>query len=106
MNKRSWITFTVVRLLAFFVPLIVLLFIQVNPWIATVLAAVIGLCVSFIFFRKPRESVARELYEVRHAEKAPVREDDEVEDAVLDALGETPAAPAAEAPATPEQRQS
>lgn len=85
MNKRSWITFTVVRLLAFFVPLLALLFIQVNPWIATLIAAVIGLCVSYIFLRRPREEVARELYEVRHAEKSTVREDDEAEDAALDA---------------------
>ncbi len=99
MNKRSWITFTVLRLLAFFVPLVALLLIQVNPWIATLLAAVIGLCVSFIFFRRRRESVARELYEARHAEKAPVREDDEVEDAVLDALDKTPAEPAYGPPA-------
>jgi hypothetical protein len=84
-NKRSWITFTVVRLLAFFVPLLALLFIQVNPWIATLIAAVIGLCVSYIFLRRPREEVARELYEVRHAEKPVVREDDEAEDAALDA---------------------
>lgn len=93
MNKRSWITFTVVRLLAFFVPLIALLAIQVNPWVAAVLAAVIGLCVSFIFLRRPRESVAREIYEARHADKPVVREDDEVEDAVLDAQAETSQAP-------------
>lgn len=91
MNKRSWITYTVVRLLAFFVPLIALLFIQVNPWIATLIAAVIGLCVSYIFLRRPREEVARELYEVRHAEKPAVREDDEAEDAVLDAQHATDA---------------
>ena len=85
MNKRSWITFTVVRLLAFFVPLLALLFMQVNPWIATLIAAVIGLCVSYIFLRRPREEVARELYEVRHAEKPTARADDEAEDAALDA---------------------
>lgn len=84
-NKRSWITYTVVRLLAFIVPLAVLLAIQVNPWIATVLAAVIGFCVSFIFFRRSREDVARGIYEARHAEKPVVREDDEAEDSAIDA---------------------
>lgn len=84
-NKRSWITYTVVRLLAFIVPLAVLLAIQVNPWIATLLAAVIGFCVSYIFFRRSREAVARGIYEARHAEKPVVREDDEVEDSVIDA---------------------
>lgn len=95
MNKRSWITYTVIRLLAFVVPLAVLLAIQVNPWIATLLAAVIGLCVSYIFLRRPREDVARGIYEARHAEKPVVREDDEAEDGALDAATDAAAHEAA-----------
>ena len=88
-NKRSWITYTVVRLLAFIVPLAVLLAIPVNPWIATLLAAVIGFCVSYIFFRRSREDVARGIYEERHAEKPVVHEDAEAEDGAIDAANQS-----------------
>lgn len=81
----SWVTYTVLRLLVFVVPLVVLLLLHVDAWIAVIAAALVGLCLSYVLLRRPREAVSRDLYAARHRDKPLVREDDEVEDAVVDA---------------------
>ena len=68
----------------FAVPLGVLLALQIQWWLAALFAAVIGLCLSYIFLRKPRESVARDLYAARHPVAEPVHPDAESEDEALD----------------------
>jgi hypothetical protein len=91
----AWVSYSVYRVLMFVVPLVVLLVLQVDPWVATLLAAVIGLCLSYIFLQKPRESVSRDLYQVRHGTKGAAGtggvsphavSDAETEDAALDLL--------------------
>lgn len=84
MKASSWLGFTLLRLAAFFVPLAVLLLVGINPWLSALLAAVIGLCVSYIFFRRPREQVATAIYDRRHPAAPIVNVDDEVEDAAID----------------------
>jgi len=76
--------YSVLRLLTFAVPLTILLLLGIEPWIATVLAALIGLSVSYIFLQTPREAVSRDLYTLRHGTKAPAA-DESAEDAVSDA---------------------
>ncbi|MET0480017.1 MAG: DUF4229 domain-containing protein [Mycetocola sp.] len=76
--------YTVLRLLTFAVPLAVLLLLGIEPWIATVLAALIGLSVSYIFLQRPREAVSRDLYQLRHGSKE-AAEDESTEDAASDA---------------------
>ncbi len=83
----SWVTYTVLRLLLFVVPLVVLLLLHVDAWIAVVAAALVGLCLSYILLRRPREAVARDLYEVRHRDKPSVSADDEAEDSAVDSTG-------------------
>lgn len=94
------VRYTVLRLLAFVVPLLLLVFLTgLQPWIAAIIAAVIGLCVSYIFLRAPRETVAQELFERRHGDKPVAHDDEDSEDAALDAtttVGE-PAGSAADA---------
>lgn len=80
-----WIWYTVLRVVLFAVPLAVLLIAGVNPWVSAAVAAVFGLSASLIFLRRQRESIATDLYAARHRETPVVREDDEVEDAVVDA---------------------
>src|SRR3989337_3619010 len=46
----------------------VLLLLQVVPWLAAIIAAVVGLCVTYIFFRDQREAVARSFWEFRNTE--------------------------------------
>lgn len=79
-----WVTYSVYRVLMFAVPLTILLLMGWVGWVATLVAAVIGLCLSYIFLRAPREKVARELYTRRHREKTPVHPDAESEDAAVD----------------------
>ena len=94
-----WLWYTVLRIVLFAVPLAVLLMAGVNPWVSAAVAAVFGLSASLIFLRRPRESIATDLYAARHREAPAVRADDEEEDAALDA---SPPAPAHEPEPEPE----
>ncbi|WP_254431336.1 DUF4229 domain-containing protein [Agromyces sp. Marseille-P2726] len=80
-----WIWYTALRILLFAVPLAVLLLAGVNPWVSAAVAALFGLSASLVFLRRPRETMSSELYAARHRETPVVRDDDEVEDAAVDA---------------------
>jgi L-lactate permease len=87
--------YTLIRLGIFAVVLTVLLVLQLEPWIAAVVAAIISLCISIIFLRKPREEASRTLYEARQNRGQASRpvaspssisssEDEDVEDGAVD----------------------
>ncbi len=57
--------YTLIRLGIFAVVLTILYLLSIEPWIAAVIAAIISLCISIIFLRKPREEASRTLYEAR-----------------------------------------
>ena len=86
----TWIWYTALRVLLFAVPLAVLLIAGVNPWVSAAVAALFGLSASLLFLRRQREEIAGDLYAARHREKPAVREDDEEEDAAVDAAESTP----------------
>src|SRR5665647_3460302 len=73
----AWVPYSVYRVLMFAFPLAVLLVLQVEWWLAAILAAVVGLCLSYIFLRKRREGVSRDLYAARHPDTEPVHPDAE-----------------------------
>jgi hypothetical protein len=81
-----WLYYSVLRVLMFAVPLAILLSLGFWPWAAAVIAALLGLCLSYLLLGKSRESVARDLYRARHPDKEPVNPDSEVEDTALDAV--------------------
>jgi hypothetical protein len=81
----AWVTYTALRLLLIAVPLVILLLLQLPWWLAAIIAAVIGLCLSYLLLGKSREAVARDIHAVRSRQKAPVTADDASEDAVVDA---------------------
>jgi hypothetical protein len=81
----SWVTYTVLRLLVFVVPLVVLLLLQLPWWLAAILAAVVGLCLSYLLLAAPRHAVAQDIDAVRSRKKTPETADDEFEDAAIDA---------------------
>lgn len=85
-----WIYYSTFRVLAFAVPLVVLLVLQINFWISAIAAAAIGLGISYLFLRVPREKLSTSLYEIRHRTK-PVPDND-VEDAIGDEAQEEDAA--------------
>jgi len=80
-----WLYYSVLRVLMFAVPLTILLVMGFWPWAAAVIAALLGVCLSYLFLGKSREAVARDLYKARHPDKEPVNPDSEIEDSALDA---------------------
>ena len=80
----SWLTYTVLRLVLFAVPLVILLLMGIVWWAAVIAAALIGLCLSYILLAKQRHAVASDLYAARHRDK-PAPSADDAEDEALDA---------------------
>ncbi|MCT9820762.1 DUF4229 domain-containing protein [Microbacterium sp. W1N] len=80
MRIRSTAVFTVLRLLAFLVPFgIMMLFpiLREYYWLAAIFAALIGLSLSMLLLRRPREEMAGDLEERRAARtRRTVAEDD------------------------------
>lgn len=83
-SSRTWVLYSIIRLGIFAIVLAALLVLQVTPWIAAVIAAVVGLCVSYIFLRGPRDKVAQDIYARRHGVQRDI--DNEIENAALDEL--------------------
>ena len=83
---RPWIKYSLIRLAIFIVVLVVLLIIGMNPFLAAVVAAVAGLVIAYIFFRRIRDEVAAELA-ARGTKAIPVKNvDTDAEDEALDRL--------------------
>ncbi|MDY7529388.1 MULTISPECIES: DUF4229 domain-containing protein [unclassified Cryobacterium] len=90
----SWLSYSVYRILMFAVPLAVLLMLSIVWWVSAIVAALIGLCLSYIFLRKPREQVALDLYTARHPTAEVVHPDAESEDAAIDRAADAAASAA------------
>jgi hypothetical protein len=75
---RPWIAYTLVRVGLFAVLFAVLFVLGLEWWLAAIIAAALGFCISYIFFRRLRERVALDLAAAR-ADTAP-RPDEAVED--------------------------
>ena len=58
---KPWLAYSIIRVLVFGAAFAGLLLLRVEWWLAAVLAAVIGLCVAYIFFGRLRDSVASDL---------------------------------------------
>jgi threonine/homoserine/homoserine lactone efflux protein len=86
MRVPAWIKYLLVRLGIVAVVLAVLLVFQVNPFVATVVAVVAGLVLSYIFFRGLRDQVAKEFAERNEKPKALKNVDTDAEDDALDRL--------------------
>lgn len=105
------ILYTVLRLLVFLVPLVILLALGVENWRAALYAALIGLGISLIFLRRPRDKVALQVHEIRSGTRPVDTSDEDTEDSFTEAHSASatdnapgPAKPAEaqpESPATP-----
>jgi hypothetical protein len=84
---QPWIKYTLIRVGLFAVLLALLLVVGTNPYLATGIAAVVALCISYIFFGKLRAEVGRSFAERRRNVGA--NSDSDVEDAADDAAGST-----------------
>ena len=90
-TSRRWFLYSLLRVGIFAAILALLLALKVEPWLAAVVAAVVGLCVSYIFFRPQRDALALSVERFRQSEKRDA--DSDAENAALD-LREPPTAAA------------
>jgi choline-glycine betaine transporter len=54
---KPWLRYTIIRVSLFAATLAALLLLGVNGALAAILAAVIGLCIAYIFFRPARDAL-------------------------------------------------
>jgi uncharacterized membrane protein len=84
----AWIAFSVLRVLAFVVPLAVSYALGASLLLAALIAAVVGLCISVIFLSRQRRAFSSELADLRarpdKARRPDAGEDELAEDAVID----------------------
>jgi hypothetical protein len=81
----AFLWYTILRLLLIAVPLAILLALRVGFVVSAFAATFIGLCLSYILLAKLRHQVAGSLYERLHRAKPARSEDDDAEDAAVDA---------------------
>ena len=84
----AWLVFTVLRILAFLVPLVVSYGLGANLLLAALIAAIVGFCISVIFLSRQRHAFSGELADLRRRPIKPRKpdtgEDELIEDAVVD----------------------
>lgn len=82
---KPWLAYSLIRVGVFAVVLLLLTLTGVQLWLAAIVAAVIGLCVAYIFFGGLRDSIARDLAQRRSGATRPdvdaAAEDSAAEDA-------------------------
>jgi hypothetical protein len=71
---KPWISYTLIRLGIIAAALTVLLLLGVEGWIAAIFAALIGLCVAYLFFRPQRDKL------IQSVQKSTTSDDDSAED--------------------------
>jgi hypothetical protein len=77
---RDWLLYSALRVLAFAIPFGILFALGLEWWVAALIAAVIGFCVSYVLLRPQRDRVALRIAEARAAAGAP-KADEDAEDA-------------------------
>lgn len=77
---RDWLIYTVLRVLAFAVPFGILYALRLEWWVAALIAAVVGFCLSYVLLRSPRDRVARRIADARARSPRPA-DDEHAEDA-------------------------
>ena len=80
--SREWLIYSVIRVGIFAVALGVLLALSVTFVVAAIGAAIIGLCVSYIFFRRQRDAVAASIVRIRSTRQRDL--DSDVENEAID----------------------
>jgi len=101
--STRFLLYSLLRVGIFAVVLAVLLVIGLEPWLAAVIAAVVGLCISYIFFRQQRDRLALSLVELRARSG---RDDDaDAENEAIDASESRAVSDGTHAPHTEAQRE-
>lgn len=86
-SKRAWIGYSVIRVLAFFVPFVIVMVAfptwQYNWLVGVILGTIVGVAVSYIFLRRQRMRMVQDLADLR-ARKDKRSALDREEDALID----------------------
>lgn len=64
--KNPWVRYLVLRLGTFAVILAILLVLRFDPYFSSIIAAVLALSISLIFFSHQRDDVSKSIYESRN----------------------------------------
>jgi L-lactate permease len=89
-SSRQWILYSLLRIGVFAVAMGVLVLLGARPWLAAIIAAVIGLCISYLFLSRQREAVVASIDGYRRSKH--VDADAEAENEALDADDRIPPA--------------
>ena len=52
-----------------------MLLIGLELWVSAILATIVAFCISYIFFREPRDAIARDIYERRNSDAGDIEGD-------------------------------
>ena len=77
---KPWVAYSLVRIGIFALAFAVLMLVGVQWWLAAILAAIIGLCIAYIFFGKLRDAVALDIVKRRAAPVGDGDPDADIED--------------------------
>lgn len=80
---RQFLLYSLLRVGLFAATFAALLVMQVNPFLAAALAAVIGLCITYIFFRRQRDELTRAVEQWRTSGRADQDGDGDAEDDLI-----------------------
>ncbi|MFA5608014.1 MAG: DUF4229 domain-containing protein [Leucobacter sp.] len=80
-TRNAWTVYIVLRLLFFAVPFGLLLLVGLQPWLAAVFAALIGVALSILLLSKQRATASESIYDWRQRDRT---HDDIVEDAEIE----------------------
>ncbi len=90
-NRAPFLVYTVLRLLAFLVPLAVMWFFfpifREFWWLAAIFAALIGVSISMLFLRAPLADASARLVERRGGRSEAAQADADAEDHAIDGTG-------------------
>ena len=64
--KNPWVRFLLLRLGTFVLILAIMLLLRFDPYFSSIIAAVLALAISLIFFDKQRDEVSKSIYEARN----------------------------------------
>ncbi|AKV86419.1 mechanosensitive ion channel protein MscS [Microbacterium sp. 1.5R] len=87
-NRAPFLVYTVLRLLAFLVPLAIMWFFfpifREYWWLAAIFAALIGVSISMLFLRRPLTDASARIVERREGKSSAAQKDADVEDDAID----------------------
>ena len=87
-NRAPFLVYTVLRLLAFLVPLAIMWFFfpifREYWWLAAIFAALIGVSISTLFLRRPLTDASARIVERREGKSSAAQKDADVEDDAID----------------------